>query len=105
MGGGGGGGPSRSREVHMLCDSCEATYTITSEEFNTQMRQTGPGAMRMMGPVVLNCKECGEYAAYRAVKCPKCEEIFVLGDSGDETYSDRCPACDHSPAEQRRQGK
>ena len=106
MGGGAGGGPSKSGKVHMLCDSCEATYTITSEEFSEQMRQTMAGrGMRMRGPMVLTCKECGEYAAYRATKCPKCDEIFVPGDAEDEQYPDRCPACNHSPMEQRIQNK
>ena len=100
---GGSGGTGKPRPVAMLCDSCEATYELTSEEFKQAIRDTGAGQnpMMMRGPMVLPCKKCGEIAAYRATTCPECNEIFVTGDAGDEKYPDKCPACGYSAVEQR----
>ena len=100
-GGGGGGGGSSNAAIPMLCDSCGVTYEIDRDEFREEMRKLGPQMMMMRGPVVLQCKECGEQAAYRAMKCPECDEVFVLGDAGDEQYPDKCPACGHSDIETR----
>jgi hypothetical protein len=103
MGGSGSGG---ARPVVMLCDSCQATYEISAEEFKQAMRDSGAGRnMMMRGPMVLTCKECGQVAAYRATKCPECEEAFVMGDAGDDKYPDKCPACGYSAMEQRTQRK
>ena len=98
---GGGGGRGSNSDIPMLCDSCGAVYEIDREEFREEMRKLGPQMMMMRGPVVLQCKECGEMAAYRAMKCPECDEVFVLGDAGDEQYPDRCPGCGHSDIESR----
>ena len=102
--GGSGGGSGSSRPVTMLCDSCEATYELSSEEYKEAIRELGAGQnpmMMMRGPMVLTCKECGEIAAYKATKCPECGEAFVMGDAGDEKYPDRCPSCNYSAMEQR----
>ena len=98
------GGSSKSGstgDIPMLCDSCGAVYEIDRDEFREEMRKLGPQMMMMRGPVVLQCKECGEQAAYRAMKCPECDEVFVLGDAEDEQYQDRCPECGHSDIESR----
>lgn len=105
---GGSGGGSGTRAVTMLCDSCEATYELSSEEFKQAARDSGAGQnpmMRMRGPMIFPCKECGEIAAYRATKCPECGEAFVTGDAGDQKYPDKCPSCGHSAIEQRMQRK
>jgi hypothetical protein len=100
---GGGGGSGGNRPIVMLCDSCGVDYEITSDEFREQMRQSSVGGdmMMMRGPMILPCRDCGETAAYRATRCPECQEAFVSGDAGDEKYLDKCPACGHSPTEQR----
>ena len=94
------GGASNS-DILMLCDSCGETYEITREEYREEMRKLGPQMMMMRGPVILTCKQCGEVAAYRAMRCSECDEPFVLGDAGDEQYPDRCPECGHSDIESR----
>jgi len=104
MGGSGSGG--RASPVVMLCNSCKATYEISTDEFKDAMRESSAGRdMMMQGPVVLTCKECGEVAAYRATKCPECGEAFVMGDAGDDKYPDKCPGCGYSAIEQRMQRK
>ena len=104
---GGSGGSGRAPAVTMLCDSCEATYELTSDEFKQAVRDSGAGQnpMMMRGPMVLPCKECGEIAAYRATKCTECGEAFVTGDAGDDKYPDKCPSCGYSAIEQRMQRK
>ena len=94
---------NKARPVVILCDSCEATYELTSEEFKQAVRDSSAGRnpMMMRGPMVLSCKECGQIAAYRASTCPECNEIFVSGDAGDEKYPDKCPACGYSAVEER----
>lgn len=100
---GSGGGGSKTRAVTMLCDSCQVTYEISSEEYKQALRESGAAQnpMMMRGPMILTCKECGEIAAYRATKCLECGEAFVTGDAGDEKYPDRCPSCGYSAMEQR----
>lgn len=105
--GGSGGGSSGSSSVVMLCDSCGATYEVSSDEFKELMRNSpmGRNPMMMAGPMILPCKECNEIAAYRAIKCTQCEEIFVRGDAEDDKYPDRCPGCGYSSFEARAQRK
>ena len=104
---GGSGGSRGPSSIAMLCDSCGATYELTSEEFREQTRNSpmGRNPMMMAGPMILPCKECGEVAAYRAEKCTQCGEVFVRGDAGDEKYPDRCPGCGYSSYEARAQRK
>ena len=105
---GGSGGSSRGpSSITMLCDSCGATYELTSEEFREQTRNSpmGRNPMMMPGPMILPCKECNEIAAYRAMTCTQCSEVFVEGDAEDDKYRDRCPGCGYSSMEQRAQRK
>ncbi len=101
---GGGGSGSRSNEsVQMLCmnQECGMDFELSTKEYSEQMMQGG-----MMGPMPLaqtpiECPECGMRSAFRAVICKKCEVIFMQDyTSGD--FPDRCPECDYSDIEARR---
>jgi len=98
--GGGGGGPT---EVYFMCfnPDCEATYSMSIDEYRELMAQMGP---MMMGPMMgqtmaFECKECGQQTAYIATKCPKCGAIFMMDYESDD-YADRCPECGYSKTEE-----
>jgi len=98
---GGGGFGSRGNEpVQMLCmnQECGADFELSSEEYKAQIMQggmMGPGPMAQMP---IECPECGMRSAFRAVKCKKCETVFMQDyTSGD--FPDRCPECDYSDIE------
>ena len=84
---------------------CGVEYEMDMKEYFDYIQE------HMRGPVtpLLPCKQCGEESVYRAVKCPKCEHVFLYGaasDAGD--FFDRCPECGYSETEetrkQRREG-
>jgi len=48
----------------------------------------------------LICPKCGKPSAFEAMKCPKCGNIFVAGESGRGDFPDRCPKCKYSAREE-----
>ena len=101
---GGGGGGSRSNEpVQMLCmnEECVMDFELSTEEYREQMMQGGMMGPGPMAQTPIECPECSMRSAFRAVKCKKCETIFMQDyTSGD--FPDRCPKCDYSDIEVRR---
>ena len=102
---GDGGSGSRSNEpVQMLCmnQECKMDFELSTEEYREQIIQggmMGPGPMAQMPT---ECPECGMRSAFRAVCCKKCEVVFMRDySSGD--FPDRCPECDYSDIEVRRE--
>ncbi len=104
MGDGGGGGGSRSNQpVQMLCmnEECGMDFELSTEEYREHMMQgftMGPGPMAQ---APMECSECGMQSAFRAVICKECDTVFMQDyTSGD--FPDRCPECDYSDIEARR---
>jgi hypothetical protein len=58
----------------------------------------GHKAPKELGPPGIVCAKCSEASGYRAVKCEKCELIFIRGTVPHD-YADRCPECGHSKTE------
>jgi len=103
--GGGGGGVTDETERAMVCEECGNKYTISEGEFKTQIGEKSSGEMMMGQLLALDCPECGEEAAFRAIKCSKCSEIFTKGEAQDNKYPDKCPKCGFSEIEERFGGK
>jgi DNA-directed RNA polymerase subunit RPC12/RpoP len=102
--GGSGGGGSRSNEpVQMLCmnEECGADFELSTEEYREHMMQGGMMGPGPMAQAPIECPECGMQSAFRAVKCKECGAIFMQDySSGD--FPDRCPECEYSDIEARR---
>jgi len=97
---------SAKGDIQMLCvnEACNAEYEMTRDEFREQMKAKGPGAMMMpgMGPQAFTCIDCGEESAFMAMKCPSCSFVFIQDFGSSDDYADRCPECDYSAIEERR---
>lgn len=93
-------GSVRGEVALLMCEdeNCGATYEIDMADYFNQLkkRQKETGAI---GTPALFCKECGKETIYRAIKCPKCGEIFFRGTVEDD-YADRCPKCKYSKIEE-----
>jgi hypothetical protein len=102
--GGGSGSSSRSNEpVQMLCmnQECRMDFELSSKEYSEQIMQGGMMGPGPMAQTPIECPECSMRSAFRAVKCKECETIFMQDyTSGD--FPDRCPKCDYSDIEVRR---
>lgn len=48
----------------------------------------------------MSCEKCGKASAFEAMKCPKCGNVFISGESGPQDFSDRCPKCKFSAIEE-----
>ena len=90
----------------MLCvnPECGHIFELTREERQQQMREKGRARMMRGGPRAFTCPECGEDSAYQAIRCPKCDTVFISDyQSGD--FTDRCPECGYSAIEEKRKAK
>lgn len=104
--GGSSRGYDKNKKMTLMCvnPDCEAVYEVTIEEYRkTMMESSGGGMMMMMemGPMAVECKECGEKSAYVAEVCEKCGEVFIPDYTDPEDYPDRCPECGYSKMEER----
>ena len=115
-GGGGGSSYDPKAQVTLMCtnEDCEAITDVTNDEYREMVRagmegEGGPGMMMMpgMGPMAVECPECGEKSALRAEVCPECEEVFIMNYMAMDDYPDRCPNpdCEYSRMEERRNKK
>jgi hypothetical protein len=103
--GGGGGGGSSNAPIQLLCmnEECSFDFEMTSEEYREQMMQGGMMGPGPMAQTPVECSECGMQSAFRGIKCNECELVFMQDyTSGD--FPDRCPECDYSEIEARREG-
>ena len=100
----GGSSSSRSNEpVQMLCmnEECGMDFELSTEEYREHMMQGGMMGPGPMAQTPIECSECGMQSAFRAVICKECELVFMQDyTSGD--FPDRCPECDYSDIEARR---
>ena len=75
---------------------CGDTYEMNEIEYREFQRQhlaedTEPG---------MTCEKCGKASAFEAIKCPKCGNVFISGESGPGELPDRCPKCKYSAREE-----
>jgi hypothetical protein len=84
----------------MKCNNpkCGHAYEFELTEYFEFMQKN---AVTLGPPPGMECPECGEKSAFRAFKCPKCEQIHFYGQAND-SYPDMCPKCKYSVTEERR---
>lgn len=113
-GGGGGSSYDPKAQVTLMCtnEDCGEIFDVTNEEYRdmvrTSMEDEGSGMMMPgMGPMAVECPECGEKSAMKAEVCEKCEEVFIIDYTTIDDYPDRCPNpdCEYSRMEERRKKK
>lgn len=91
--------------VQCGASDCKAAYQIDKRDYFRQVeaiKQADPRAEnRAMAPPIA-CRECQKHTAMRAVKCERCEHLFLYGQRRGKRfdYADRCPQCDYSKLEQ-----
>jgi hypothetical protein len=91
---------TQSGDVQMLCSSCGHSFTFSPQEYeatlksNIQKRGSARGGD-------FECPKCSKVTAQKALKCPKCENVFIP-DWGrvKNDFPDRCPKCRFSEIEQ-----
>ena len=87
-----------SREIPFKCTSCAEISSKTLGELRDLQKD-----MPMGGPMEApkyDCPKCGKKALTQAVKCPECEEVFIIAmDPTQGMYDDKCPKCSVSYAE------
>lgn len=80
-------------------EKCGAAYEMDKEEYLKQVEEEIRSNVDATGALPITCKECGEKSIFRAVKCPKCGEVFFYGAAGLSDFSDRCTKCNYSATE------
>jgi len=106
--GGRSGGPMR-REiaedatiwVKCVNPRCGAAYEMNERAYEEFQREhladdTEPGMI---------CEKCGKASVFKAMKCPKCGNVFISGESGPGDFADRCPKCKYSAREESKDKK
>lgn len=72
---------------------CENKWQMDRKDYFIYLREhQDPMELAPRGIV---CSKCDEASGYRAIKCEKCELIFIRGTVAHD-YADRCPECGHS---------
>ena len=64
------------------------------------MSGMGFDPMMPMAQPSIKCPECGEQSGFVAIKCQKCEEIFIPDPMSQEA-ADKCPKCGYSKFEEK----
>jgi len=79
--------------VNIRCNAAFETNLREYRDFQKEHieEETTPGAI---------CQSCGKPSAFKAIKCPKCENVFIGGESGRADFADRCPKCKYSEREE-----
>jgi hypothetical protein len=72
---------------------CEHKWQMDRKDYLIYLREH-QDPMEFAPPGIV-CPKCSEVHGYRAVKCEKCELIFIRGTVAHD-YADRCPECGHS---------
>lgn len=87
------------QEIWVKCvnPSCGAEYEVNKKWYFSEMEKKG-NPMLMESEGVL-CEKCTKLTAFQAVKCPKCENVFIRGAIGPRDFPDRCPKCKFSQSE------
>ena len=80
---------------------CKEAWEIDKKDYYTQTEEMLRANPTSMQTPALTCPKCQENSVYRAVKCAKCEHVFLYGKPGD--FADRCPECGFSKMEDDRQ--
>ena len=104
---GGGGGSGKAVSVQMLCvnPKCGQAYELSEKELSDVMSESRSGGMPMpMETPVFKCIKCNEKSAYIAMKCEKCNNVFVP-DYQNPAVFDKCPKCGFSKSQQESQGQ
>jgi ribosomal protein L37AE/L43A len=83
-----------SKQIPFKCTNpqCNEVKFYTLGELKTMQK---PGSMGpMMGPMILDCPKCSQHTLTQAVKCPKCDEVFIMKmDPSKGMFDDKCPKC------------
>ena len=103
-----GGRSEATDEKQLLCvnPDCNAEFTITNKDYDEQLKAIAENMPEMgmgmgMGMVALTCPQCGQQSAYLAIKCSKCQYVFLPNEAGAGKYPDTCPECGYSEYEQK----
>jgi hypothetical protein len=75
---------------------CEHKWQMDRKDYLIYLREH-QDPMDLAPPGIV-CPKCSEADGYRAVKCEKCNLIFIRGTVPHD-YADRCPECGHSETE------
>jgi len=100
LGGTGKSGNTGDGMIPLMCVSCGG-FEVSIDEFRQMFSQDSTDSMSMMSgpPAVMQCPKCDKKSCYEAMKCKKCQNIFVYGQSKDRKLPDRCPKCGFSEIE------
>ena len=88
-------------QTWVVCAACDASYEMQEKEFYTQLREKSAQLANPMAKPRLTCQKCSKDAVIKAVKCPKCGEVFPEGVVPND-FGDRCPKCKFSATEAKR---
>ncbi len=101
---GGGSALRGSTLIWVKCNNpdCGAEYQITQKEYLELIKGNAiPGIANIPA---MTCQKCGEKSAFTAIKCEKCDTVFIRG-TVEGPYEDKCPKCGYSKMEERRKGR
>ena len=94
----------KGSDIQMLCSACGYSFTFSSQEYdeirknNIQKRGSARGS-------VFECPKCLKVAAQKAIKCPKCGNVFFADWGREKGYPDSCPKCGFSEIEQKQRNQ
>ena len=96
-------GADETQWVKCLNKECGAAYEMNKREFIQQLEEA-TRANPLANIVTVPCQKCEQKYAVKAVKCPKCGEVFRYGAVPND-HPDRCPKCKHSETEAMREAR
>ncbi len=92
----------RGTMILAMCTNseCQAQYETDQRDFYIEVQEIMKVSPTLGTPAIA-CGKCGSQSLNRAVKCDKCEHVFLHGKVND--FDDRCPKCAYSKTEHTRQ--
>ena len=90
-----------TRVLKCMNKKCGHTEDITVKKLMKLSEDESASRSNAMGTERYLCPQCNKMSMAIAQKCPKCNTAFFAQPFNPKDYSDRCPNCKYSAAEER----
>jgi len=94
-------GAFKGQTILLMCENpaCGHVFEMDKKKYYEYIEANlDPNSL---GVAPMKCPKCGANSARHAVRCEKCNKVFLYG-TVKGTYRDTCPNCGYSREEQNR---